>query len=430
MKKYIFLTSLIILGYGFFEVYKNIHIFVSNYEKLKLKLIEKRIVAKNIKIKEDLDNGFYNLENEKFIYKEYPLEEYGVKFSNLLDLKPIGYFDTYEDKIIFMSNDGNIYSTNNISEIRKGNFSITKFFDADENLKLDPRDEYSYRNIKIRDILIHNKNIFVVSNDSKKNNDNEYSASIKVLKGNLDSEMNKINFEEFYSTNEKFNNVNDWSHTGGRLIHLGQGNYLLSVADFQLDYPILEKKVFSNESIAGKTFIINGDKSEIFSKGHRNIQGLFYDKKNEIIFSSEHGPTGGDEINILEKNLNYGWPKSSYGTLGYEFPGHPRKHKKYGFKEPLYYWWPFNCAPSEITIVNNDFVKKWERSLLVSCLSGNNLNGKSIIRFVYNLESKKISRKKQYYIGDRIRDIKYFEKEKILILLLEGKKSLAFIYKK
>ena len=128
--------------------------------------------------------------------------------------------------------------------------------------------------------------------------------------------------------------------------------------------------------------------------------------------------------------MNYGWPKSSYGTLGHEFSGHPRKHKKYGFKEPLYYWWPFNCAPSEITVVNSDFVKKWERSLLVSCLSGNNLNGKSIIRFVYDMDNKKLSRKKQHYIGDRIRDIKYLEKEKILVLLLEGKRSLAFIYKK
>ena len=157
MKKYIFFTSLIILGYGFFEVYKNFYLFYAKYEQLKLKIVEKRIVEKNNKIEENLKSGFYNLGNEKFIYKEYPLEEYGVKFSNLIDLKPIGYFDTYEEKIIFMSNDGNIYSTNNIDEIKKGNFSIIKLSDADENLKLDPNDEYSYRNIKIRDILIQNK---------------------------------------------------------------------------------------------------------------------------------------------------------------------------------------------------------------------------------------------------------------------------------
>ena len=51
----------------------------------------------------------------------------------------------------------------------------------------------------------------------------------------------------------------------------------------------------------------------MFTLGHRNPQGLFYDKKNKIILETEHGPQGGDEINILRKNLNYGWPISSYG---------------------------------------------------------------------------------------------------------------------
>ena len=429
MKKYIFFALLIIFGIGILETYKNFHLFVAKFEKTKLRLVEKKIIYNNNKIKNNLDSGFYTFKDEKFTYKEYPLEKFGVKFPDFIDLKPIGYFDSFEDKIIFMSNDGNIYSTNNIAEIKKGKFLIKKLSNFDEKFKLDNGDENSYRNIKIRDILINDKNIYVVSNDREKKNDDEYYASIKVFKGDLTLEGGKINFQEFYSTNEKFIS-NDWSHTGGRLVYLGNEEYLLSVADFQLDYPILEKKVFSDNSIAGKTILIGKDKSEIFSKGHRNIQGLFYDKKNKLVFSSEHGPTGGDEINIIEKDINYGWPKSSYGTLGYEFENHPRKHKKYGFKEPLYYWWPFNCAPSEITFVSKDFVKNWDRSLLVSCLSGNNLNGKSIIRFVYDAKNKKLFRKKQHYIGDRIRDIKYFEKDKVLVLLLEGKKSLAFIYKK
>ena len=47
--------------------------------------------------------------------------------------------------------------------------------------------------------------------------------------------------------------------------------------------------------------------------GHRNPQGLLFDKQNNIILSSEHGPTGGDEINIITENSNYGWPIASYG---------------------------------------------------------------------------------------------------------------------
>ena len=76
----------------------------------------------------------------------------------------------------------------------------------------------------------------------------------------------------------------------------------------------LVEKVSSNQSIAGKTILINEDNHEVFSKGHRSIQGLFYDKNNQVIFSSEHGPTGGDEINIISRGENYGWPYATYGT--------------------------------------------------------------------------------------------------------------------
>ena len=168
MKKYIFFALLIIFGIGILETYKNFHLFVANFEKTKLRLVEKKIIDNNNKIKNDLDNGFYTFKDEKFIYKEYPLEKFGVKFPDFMDLKPIGYFDSFEDKIIFMSNDGNIYSTNNIAEIKKGKFLIKKLSNFDEKFKLDNQDEYSYRNIKIRDILINDKNIYVVSNDREK----------------------------------------------------------------------------------------------------------------------------------------------------------------------------------------------------------------------------------------------------------------------
>ena len=81
------------------------------------------------------------------------------------------------------------------------------------------------------------------------------------------------------------------------------------------------------KSFFGKTIVIREKTKEykILSMGHRNQQGLFYDKKNDIIYSTEHGPQGGDEININIspenfKIKNYGWPISSYGEH-YGFPG-------------------------------------------------------------------------------------------------------------
>ena len=79
-------------------------------------------------------------------------------------------------------------------------------------------------------------------------------------------------------------------------------------------------------------------------------------------------------------------------------------------------------------MIDKNFVKTWEESILVSCLSGNNLNGESLIRFVYDKKKNKLLRKKQYFIDDRIRDLKYIDEEKILIMLLENKKSLAFLF--
>jgi len=426
------ITPLIVLFVGiiigFFFYSKKAHIITNIFEELKFNLSKEEILVKNQKIEENLKKGIYKFNNKNYSYKEFSLEESGFKFSKDLDAKPIGYLDVHNNRIILVAYDGTIYSSNKIEEIKNGKLILNKISEPDSNLRIDPNDEMSYRNIKIRDILINNDTVYIVSNRSQLKDDGNYYGSIEVLKGEIKYDKEKIKLSKFFYTDEEFYKFDDWSHTGGRLINIENGNFLLSVADFKLEYPELVEKVSSNQSIAGKTILINEDNHEVFSKGHRNIQGLFYDKNNQVIFSSEHGPTGGDEINIISRGENYGWPKSSYGTLGYEFEGHPRKHKKYGFKEPLYYWWPYNCAPSEITMVNKDFNSNWNNSILVSCLSGNHLNGQSLVRFAFDKKNFQLSRKEQFYIGDRIRDLKYLEKNKVLILLLESKKSLALIF--
>ena len=89
---------------------------------------------------------------------------------------------------------------------------------------------------------------------------------------------------------------------------------------------------------------------KIFSLGHRNPQGLT--KVNEQIFSVEHGPRGGDELNKIFKNKNYGWPKSSYGIRYLDDDNkkyYNRNHEDFGFEEPL-----FAFVPSiGITSLNN-----------------------------------------------------------------------------
>ena len=412
----------------------NFHLFEAKYASYKYNKTKNDTLKKNKVTENNLNKGLYLFKNDTLNYKEFSLKKLGVNLSSDMDEKPIGYFDMYNNKIFLVTYDGTFYLSNSLSEIKNDNFKFTKISNTKDKIKLHPNDDVNYRNIKVRDILIHENNIFLVSNDSKFDNEKDgYLASMKVFKGRVSPDIKNIKLSTFFSTKEMYHDLKygiDWSHTGGRIVHYKNDNYLLSVADFHLKpYDFLVEKVTSDKSIVGKTLLINQNEVKLFSKGHRNIQGLFYDKKNELVFSSEHGPTGGDEINLIQNGKDYGWPRSSYGTLGFDFENIPRKHKKYGFQEPLYYWWPYNCAPSEITIVNENFVKNWKESLLVSCLSGNHLNGTSFIRFVYDKNSNKLERKEQHYIGDRIRDFKYSDQEKILIMLLEGKKSFAFMYK-
>jgi len=107
---------------------------------------------------------------------------------------------------------------------------------------------------------------------------------------------------------------------------------------------------------------------EIYSYGHRNPQGLVYDAVSTRLYESEHGPYGGDEINIIEPGINYGWPLA---TEGINYPGsNITPHDKVEVaRSALKYWTP-SIAPSGITIYRGDAFPEFDGDLLVSSLAG------------------------------------------------------------
>ena len=109
----------------------------------------------------------------------------------------------------------------------------------------------------------------------------------------------------------------------------------------------------------------------IFSYGHRNPQGLAFDKATNTIYENEHGPRGGDEINVLVTGKNYGWPKITYGV---DYTGLPISDKVAmdGMEQPLLYWVP-SIAPSGMTFYDKDLFADWQGDLLVSALAGEQL---------------------------------------------------------
>jgi len=107
-------------------------------------------------------------------------------------------------------------------------------------------------------------------------------------------------------------------------------------------------------------------KKSIYSFGHRNPQGMTRHPETGEIWTHEHGPKGGDEINIIKNGKNYGWPKISYGInySGTSFTDHTSLP---GMEQPLFYWVP-SIAPSGFAIVSSDKYPAWKGDLLVGSL--------------------------------------------------------------
>ena len=115
-----------------------------------------------------------------------------------------------------------------------------------------------------------------------------------------------------------------------------------------------------------KTIDTIGVKTAIYSYGNRNVQGMTTHPVTGKIIAHEHGPQGGDEINIIESGKNYGWPVISYG-INYSGSTFTEITEKDGMEQPIYYWTP-SIAPSGFAIINNEAYKDWNGNFLVGSL--------------------------------------------------------------
>lgn len=113
-------------------------------------------------------------------------------------------------------------------------------------------------------------------------------------------------------------------------------------------------------------------KKAIFSYGHRNPQGMIKHPETGKIWTHEHGPKGGDEVNIIEAGKNYGWPKISYG-INYNGTEFTEYTDLPGMEQPLHYWVP-SIAPSGMAFITSDVYPNWKGNLLVGSLKFQYLN--------------------------------------------------------
>jgi glucose/arabinose dehydrogenase len=172
-------------------------------------------------------------------------------------------------------------------------------------------------------------------------------------------------------------NSNSGVHFGSRIIFDRNGYLYFSVgergtkenAQNLTNYCGKIHRVFDDGRIPSDNPFLNTPNAirSIWSYGHRNPQGLYYDKKEDMIWENEHGPKGGDELNIIRKGANYGWPVITFG-VDYDGTIISPDTAKIGMEQPVYYWIP-SIAPSALTRVTSPVYKGWEGDFLISSLS-------------------------------------------------------------
>ncbi|MDF7647926.1 PQQ-dependent sugar dehydrogenase [Erwiniaceae bacterium L1_54_3] len=142
-------------------------------------------------------------------------------------------------------------------------------------------------------------------------------------------------------------------------------------------------------------------RAEIWSYGMRNPQGLALNPWTQQIWESEHGPRGGDEVNIPEKGKNYGWPLATYGIdySGQKVPESQGTHVN-GTEQPLF-WWKVSPAISGMAFYNSARFPQWKNSLFIGALKE-----KSLIRLQVNGEKVVEEQRLLQDHGERIRDVR------------------------
>ncbi len=143
----------------------------------------------------------------------------------------------------------------------------------------------------------------------------------------------------------------------------------------------------------------SGWRPEIWSIGHRNVQGAALNPASGKLWTAEHGARGGDEINIPEAGKNYGWPVITYGR-DYTYMKIGEGTEKPGLEQPVYYWDP-SIAPSGAAFYTGDLIPEWKGNLLVGALAGQALH-----RLV--LDGEKVVGEEALLkdLGERIRDVR------------------------
>jgi glucose/arabinose dehydrogenase len=215
-------------------------------------------------------------------------------------------------------------------------------------------------------------------------------------------------------------------HYGGRMTFLPDHSLLITVGDgfdyreeaqnpgnhFGTIVRVLDDgKVPEDNPFVAKA----GSKPEVWTYGHRNAQSIMYDAERGQVFATEHGPRGGDELNLIEAGKNYGWPAISYG-INYTGARVSPFTALEGMEQPLKYWVP-SIGPSGMSVYRGGAFPQWEGDILVSSLVFNHVRR-------LKLESNEVVSDEVMFpeLDRRVRDVRVGP-DGLIYLLLEGNEA-------
>jgi len=224
-------------------------------------------------------------------------------------------------------------------------------------------------------------------------------------------------------------------HYGGRIVFDKSGNLFVSTGErsdletrpqAQQLNSALGKILYitkDGKPVSGNPFASDANsKPEIYTYGHRNVQGLALHPTTGELWNNEYGPKGGDEVNIIKPGKNYGWPTITYGI---EYNGDKvggAIQQKEGLEQPVYYWDPVVSA-SGMTFYSGDAIPEWKNNLFLACLSSTH-----IARLV--IENNKVTGEERLLESEkqRFRDIAQGTDGALYVVTDEGR--LYRIFKK
>lgn len=207
---------------------------------------------------------------------------------------------------------------------------------------------------------------------------NNSNLSTTLYRGELNG-TTLSNVEELFSATPK---NSSGLHFGARIVFDNSGYLFLGLGE-RLQMETAQElynhngtviKLDDDGTVPEDNPFFNQDnaKPEIWTYGHRNVQGMAIHPETGEIWTHEHGPKGGDEINILKKGANYGWPLASFG-IDYDGDIITQDTFVEGTERPIYYWVP-SIAPCGMGFYNSDSIPQWKGSLFLGALAKQHLN--------------------------------------------------------